>query len=80
MAVQEYKAVYRGAETSSPAFNAIVRKSARLIIPQWEPDWTPEGVLDRIYELHRRGIGSPRSLTSFRDLGNLHAVYDITIS
>jgi len=56
MAVQEYKAVYRGAETSSPAFNAIVRKSARLIIPQWEPDWTPEGVLDRIYELHRRGI------------------------
>lgn len=32
------------------------REKPRALIPHWEPLWTPEYVLDRIHELHRRGF------------------------
>jgi hypothetical protein len=54
--VKDYKAVYPNAEVSSPAYDARRRRARRLIIPHWEPNWTPEYLLDRIYELHQRGV------------------------
>ena len=34
-----------------------LRRSKRVLLPHWEPVWSPEYVLDRIAELHRQGHG-----------------------
>jgi len=58
----DYQEQYPGAELFSEGFRSrtmarcvVTGGKARLLMPHWEPIWTPEYILDRTYELHRRG-------------------------
>jgi len=51
-----YRSKHPGSELASPARVASARQEEKTSLPHWEPDWTPEYVLDRIYEFHRRGL------------------------
>ena len=50
------------------------RKPKRLLIPHWEPIWSPEYVLDRMAELHRQGFDLSHASVDARDQVADHAV------
>lgn len=56
MSVEEYQNLHPKAPIRAEACFSRGMPSKQHMLPHWEPVWTPEYVLDRIYEFHRRGI------------------------
>ena len=73
---KEYLTEFPGAEISSEQLRArffIRDPKARVIIPHWERLWSREYVLDRIAELHRRGVAL--NVQSFFERGHEPSLY-----
>ena len=56
MSPREYVEMHRGAPLASDAFKALCASPGHGVMPQWEPVWSPEYVLDRLNEFHKAGI------------------------
>ncbi len=76
VSAKTYLAEFPGSEISSEQLRArfFVRTAkSRLIMPHWERLWSREYVLDRIAELHRRGV--PLNVQSFFERGHEPSLY-----
>ncbi len=65
---EDYRSEYAGAETTCERLRAAIaehRLRKRPLLPRWEKVWTPEYVLDRMAELHRRNF--PMNLYSMSE-------------
>lgn len=59
LTVEDYRREYPGEPTTCETGRAILarnREHKRTPLPRWEEIWTPEYILDRIAELHRRNF------------------------
>jgi len=56
MSVEEYRVRYRASILSAPSVRSLKKDSRSLLLPHWEPHWSPEYVLDRLYAFHEMGI------------------------
>ena len=80
--IEDYLADYPGAELVCEQRRAELmgrdvrtgRKGRHLLIPHWEPVWSAEYVLDRIAELHRRGMDLNAATTFSEDRVGAQAV------
>jgi len=74
----DYLTDYPDSELTSEAYRAgmMGRSSmkggtSRRLMPHWERPWTPEYVLDRMAELHRRGVSLHHSYVERREVSLL---------
>ena len=66
----EYRTDFPDAPIQSEIIRARMRaRVAQLIIPHWEPIWSPEYVLDRVAEIHRMGMDVAFHSIQIRDGG-----------
>lgn len=56
MRPEKYEALYDAPTVPDPSVQAPRQRESKQSLPHWEPHWTAEYVLDRIFELHRKGI------------------------
>jgi len=79
--VTEYRQDYPGAQVMDEYRCASIMKHGNtgrgrvkhLLLPHWEPVWSPEYVLDRINEFHRRGFDVNYKAIYRRDTVASHA-------